>query len=72
MLCFFAKNKRCAEKAKTKLAPSMSTRGKTKVPSQAQWVRCQNCGKWRALLRCMDASVFMGHGQVKNYLALFW
>lgn len=59
---------RCSEKAKTRFAPSMSTRGKRKVNGQVQWVRCQNCGKWRALLRCMDASIFVGHGQVRYVL----
>ncbi|CAM9112323.1 unnamed protein product, partial [Scytosiphon promiscuus] len=68
----WARRIRCAEKAKSKLAPSMSTRGKRKAPSQAQWVRCQNCGKWRALLRCMDPSVFLGHGQQFYCLMNTW
>ncbi|CAM9766795.1 unnamed protein product, partial [Ectocarpus sp. 12 AP-2014] len=68
----WASHKECAEKAKSKLAPSMSTRGKRKAPSQAQWVRCQNCGKWRALLRCMDASLFLGHGQQFYCLMNTW
>ncbi|CBN78420.1 conserved unknown protein [Ectocarpus siliculosus] len=68
----WARRIKCAEKAKSKLAPSMSTRGKRKAPSQAQWVRCQNCGKWRALLRCMDASLFLGHGQQFYCLMNTW
>ena len=55
---------RGAEKAESRLATSMSTRGKRKLMGDTQWIRCQNCGKWRALLRSMDPSTYVGPGLV--------
>ena len=60
----------CNEAYESRL-PTMTTRGKkrsttTSAKEPYEWVRCCNpsCGKWRALLRFMDASTVME--QCKN------
>lgn len=50
------KKLRCSDRAEAKLAPSTLTRGRRRQ-MDIEWIRCcnRNCGKWRSLLRGMDA-----------------
>lgn len=59
---------RGAEKVAARMERPMATRfnsfNKKKTSEEVQWLQCQNCGKWRSLLSCMDASTYMGNGMV--------